>query len=323
MKKLLKRAAALGLSAVLVLTMSVTAFASEYTVETGDSLWKIAQEFLGSGTKWEEIYEANKDQIQDPNLIYVGQKLTIPDGQPEEPAATPEPSASVEPEEPGLFTPGTYTAAAMGRNGDVKVTVTFSANKIEKITHESDETALIGGTAMDQLTEWALEGQTLAVDTIAGATLSCEAYLKALEDCVKQAGGDVEALKKNAADQSASTEQKDMTADVIIVGAGGAGLTAALTAAQNGAKVILLEKSGMVGGNTLCATMGINAAESQVQKDAGSTATVEDFVAGQLNNEEARENLVRALCERSGETIDWFTGLGVSFEPGRGDFIPP
>lgn len=122
MKKLLKRAAALGLSTVLVLTMSVTAFASEYTVETGDSLWKIAQELLGSGTKWEEIYEANKDQIQDPNLIYVGQELTIPDGQTEEPAATPEPSASVEAEEPGLFTPGTYTAAAMGRNGkDVKM----------------------------------------------------------------------------------------------------------------------------------------------------------------------------------------------------------
>lgn len=72
----------------------------------------------------------------------------------------------------------------------------------------------------------------------------------------------------------------------------------------------------MVGGNTLCATMGINAAGSQVQKDANVAGTVEDFVTAQLNNEDVRENLVRALCERSGETIDFFSSLGVEFTVG-------
>ncbi len=78
----------------------------------------------------------------------------------------------------------------------------------------------------------------------------------------------------------------------------------------------------MVGGNTLCTTMGINAAGSQVQKDANVAGTVEDFVTAQLNNEDARENLVRALCERSGETIDFFSSLGVEFTVGgNSDFM--
>ena len=216
----------------------------------------------------------------------------------------------------GAYTSGTYTATAAGRNGDITLTVTFSADKIEHIQHESVETESIGITAMNELTGLVLGNQSLGVDMITGATLTCEAFLSALEDCVKQAGGDVEALKAVAVTGGDQESDYVTEADVIVVGAGGAGLTAALTAANAGSSVILLEKSGIVGGNTLCATMGINAAGSQVQKDAGTTVTVDDFVAAQLNNEDAREELVRALCERSGETIDFFSSLGVEFTVG-------
>ena len=65
----------------LSLSLAVPAAAAEYTVQRGDSLWKIAKEQLGSGTRWDEIYEANRDAIWDPNLIYVGQVLQIPDGE--------------------------------------------------------------------------------------------------------------------------------------------------------------------------------------------------------------------------------------------------
>lgn len=222
----------------------------------------------------------------------------------------------------GIFTAGTYTAAAPGRNGDVMLTVEFSADEILSIAVESQETETIGGTAMDTLTESILHSQSLQVDTIAGATLSCDAYMAALEDCVKQAGGDAEALKQVAV-ESAAAEIGVTQADVIVVGAGGAGLMAATAAANEGASVILLEKSGMVGGNTLCATMGINAAGSQVQADLGVEVTVEGFIEQQLNNEDAREALVNALCEASGETIDWLAEQGVVFsaEGGNSDYM--
>ena len=92
----LKRVLALILALVMVLGCIGTAAAAEYTVEKGDSLWKIAKEHLGSGFKWKEIYEANKDQIKDPNLIFVGQKLEIPG---EEPA----PDVPVEPDAPEVL----------------------------------------------------------------------------------------------------------------------------------------------------------------------------------------------------------------------------
>ena len=63
------------------LSLAAPAAAAEYTVQRGDSLWKIAKEQLGSRTRWDEIYEANRDAIWDPNLIYVGQVLQIPDGE--------------------------------------------------------------------------------------------------------------------------------------------------------------------------------------------------------------------------------------------------
>lgn len=82
-----KKRFALALAMVMVLGLASPAFAYEYTVEKGDSLWKIAKEELGDGNRWREIYEANRDAIKNPSLIRVGQKLEIPG--PGEEAAQP------------------------------------------------------------------------------------------------------------------------------------------------------------------------------------------------------------------------------------------
>ena len=88
MKSNTKKRLAAALALTLCLGMATPAFAADYTVQKGDSLWMIAQKQLGSGKRWGEIYEGNKDSIQDPRLIYPGQILAIPDD-----AADPAPSA--------------------------------------------------------------------------------------------------------------------------------------------------------------------------------------------------------------------------------------
>ena len=218
----------------------------------------------------------------------------------------------------GLFKAGTYTASAAGRNGDIKVTAVFTDNEIKEITYESQETETIGVPAMDQLIESILSSQTLDLDTVSGATISSEAFLKAMADNVTQAGADPENLKGNGSESASKETEYETEADIIVVGGGAAGMTAAITAVDEGAKVILLEKSAVLGGNTVCAANGINAADSAVQLENEKYNEVKASVEGledlQMNNEDAREELVKAFAENSGETIDWLSGLGVDFE---------
>ena len=218
----------------------------------------------------------------------------------------------------GLFTAGTYSVSAAGRNGDVNVTAVFTSDKIESIDIESEETESIGVTAMEQMKEEILENQSLAVDAVSGATLSSNAFMEALSDAVTQAGADPAALGYGEETSKVSDEvEYETEADIIVVGGGAAGMMAAVAASEEGASVILLEKSSVLGGNTVCAANGINAADSKVQL-ADETyqskgASVEGLEGLQMNNEDARENLVNAFAENSGEVIDWFSDLGVEF----------
>ncbi|MDH7566597.1 MAG: FMN-binding protein [Clostridiales bacterium] len=97
------------------------------------------------------------------------------------------------------FKAGSYTATAEGKNGPVTIKVTFSNTAITAVDIvKSDETAGLGDEALKSIAEEIKTKQTLAVDTVTGATYSSKAILTAVEDCVKQAGGDVEALKAAA-----------------------------------------------------------------------------------------------------------------------------
>ncbi|MDO4634284.1 MAG: FAD-dependent oxidoreductase [Eubacteriales bacterium] len=106
-------------------------------------------------------------------------------------------------------------------------------------------------------------------------------------------------------------------ADLIVVGGGAAGMTAATTASEEGLSVILLEKSASLGGNTLAAANGVNAADSAVQladeQYQAAGAGIEGLEELQLQNEQARENLVDAFAENSAEVINWISDMGVEF----------
>ena len=162
----------------------------------------------------------------------------------------------------GSYTAGSYTAEKMGNGGMVPVTVEFTKSKIKSITvGKNNETPGISDPALTKIPEEIIKGQTLNVDTISGATNSSKAVLAAIEDCIVQAGGDVNALKAKDAVVAEAGEDIEAEADVIVIGAGGAGLAAALSASSTGSKVIVLEKGSSIGGNTIRSGGGYNAVD--------------------------------------------------------------
>jgi Uncharacterized protein conserved in bacteria len=153
------------------------------------------------------------------------------------------------------FTAGTYTGKARGYNADIVLSVTFSDDGITGIElTESTETEHVGTPAFDILFPLIQEFTSTGIDVVSGATFTSNAVLYAVEDAATQAGADVGALRQGAKPfaYTPGTKITD-TYDVVVIGAGGAGMMAAASAAQNGATVLVIEKQSEMGGNTLVA----------------------------------------------------------------------
>ena len=160
---------------------------------------------------------------------------------------------------------GTYETESTGYGGIIRVATTFSEEKIEKIeVLEHSETPGIGSPAIEQIPEAIVQSQSLGVDVITGATVTSNALLMAVEKAAKEAGTDVKALK-NAPVVKTVGEPVNETTDVLVIGGGGAGLSAAIEAAKGGASVILIEKTSALGGNTVRAGGPYNAVDPKRQ----------------------------------------------------------
>ena len=208
----------------------------------------------------------------------------------------------------------TLTGTAEGRNGPVEVEVVADAGQIYQIrvlNHE--ETEGIGTVAVDKLPEAIFENQSLAVDAIAGATITSDAIKAAVVAALESGGLDPNAFM-NEVEAAAPVEKTDveLECDVVVVGAGGAGRTASVLATQQGADVILLEKMPFVGGNSLRAEGGMNAANTKVEAELGLTdSTVDNFVDDtmRLGHDLADPELVRTMAENSAEAVDWLFSI--------------
>lgn len=211
--------------------------------------------------------------------------------------------------EAAAFKPGSYTASARGMDGNVTVSVTFSADAITDISVVDDnETAGVGDLALAIVAEDILARQSLDVDTVSGATISSFAMISAVTDAVNQAGG-AAALK--AAPEAASAVDETYDYDVVVVGAGIAGLNASLAAETAGVSVALLEKTGIVGGTSIFSSGTFLAATTEDGTDAMAEAWISRNKIHERNDVD--EGMVSALAEASPEAIGLIETTGVEF----------
>ena len=161
---------------------------------------------------------------------------------------------------------GSFTGTAKGM-GDVSVTLTLTDNVITDCTAKGDEeTSGIGSVVIEQFPGEVVEGNTINLDSISGATITSNAFVEAAKAALTEAGLNPDDYMAKA-DKTANGETVSYDADVVVIGAGGAGMTAAMTAADAGQKVVILESQAMVGGNSARATGGMNAAKTVYQDE--------------------------------------------------------
>ncbi len=216
------------------------------------------------------------------------------------------------------YTAGTYTGEATGHNGALSVEVTVSEEKIESVeVKDHTETYGIGyglkETPIEAIPTQIVENQSLAVDTITGATITSTAIVSAVSSALEEAGADVSALKVKG--ETVKAEDQEIDADVVILGAGAAGMSAALEASNAGASVVILEKQGIVGGSTTRSGGKLVAAGTPQQEEAGFSGDTADDLYNYLTTydeyNEINPDKLREFTDHALEDVEWLEGLGV------------
>ena len=183
------------------------------------------------------------------------------------------------------FEPGTYHVTTEGHNGKLPMDVTVSEDRIEKIEIDSSgESSGIADVVFTRIPAEIIEGQTLNVDAVSGASVTSNGVLDGVARAVKQAGANPDVLRKRSKAPSAlDKEDKTYQADVVIVGGGGAGLAAAAAVLPAGKKPIVVEKFPAIGGNTVRAGGPMNAPDPAWQgtfaAHPGEAHTLQELIA--------------------------------------------
>lgn len=236
-----------------------------------------------------------------------------------EPTAAPAEVPAEEPaEEAPAYIAGTYTSTQTGMATPFDIIVTFSDNAIESIeAGENKETFLLGSEAIRILSERIVTNQSLDVDMVSGATFTSMAVVYGVQDCVEQAGGDVEALKAVPVRDAAYDAYADMTneAEVLIVGGGLAGVTAAIKIAQAGGDVLLLERKEFLGGNAAHATGTVLIGPTSIQAALGHEVTKEDFINWCTEHSHGKKVpwRIELVADEAQNLVDFYDSIGVSF----------
>jgi len=216
-----------------------------------------------------------------------------------------------------LYTPGTYTGKGAGINGEIEVEVTVTEDEITDVKVLShNETPGVSDLAISDIPANIVEHQSLGVDAIAGATYSSKGILEAVANALEQAGADIEALKaKEVKSETGASVTTEKEVDVVVIGAGGAGLAAAVSAHENGATVLVLEKMPKPGGNTIISGAAYNCVDPGRQIPAGIEDSIELHYQQTYEGGDKVGNpeLIKILVENAYPTLEWLEGLGMEF----------
>ena len=169
-----------------------------------------------------------------------------------------------------MAAPVTAQGTGVGKHGDITVAVTFDAGKIQDIKIvKNAENPILAKKVFTDLKDQVVALSSTDVDLVSGATFSAKGFIDAVNDAAKKAGVTLAKADKKALKKAARELPKTSNYDVVVIGAGGAGFSAAITAKNAGANVVLLEKMPAVGGNSLISGAEMNAAKNWVQPKLG------------------------------------------------------
>ena len=216
------------------------------------------------------------------------------------------------------YTPGVYTINTNGMKGEMTVEVTFDDSSITdiKVVNHSETYGIGYGmdtTPIEVLPKEIIKTQSLNVDTVTGATLTSKFLLQAVKEAVVEAGGDPQKLPNI---ETSKSEDKTYDVDVVVVGGGVAGLSAAIEASQGGADVLILEKQGIVGGATTRSGGKLMANGTEYQKEANMEDSNEEMFAylKKVGGDLIDDSKVKNFVDNSLETFNWMEDLGVEVQ---------
>lgn len=240
-------------------------------------------------------------------------------------AACTQPAAETPPEEPPAeeappaveegIKSGTYEVEGVGFGGKMSVKVTIKDGKIDDIEiGKNYETNGAGRVALEYVSQRIIEGQTTNVEAVSGATISSSSLMALVRKALEEAGATKDQFSEEY--KIARDIKSEREAEIVIIGAGGTGLAAAVTAGQEGASVIVLETNGFAGGNLLVSGGVYNSPEPEMQAKQGIEDSPELFMQQTLAGGDniANPELVRILAYNALDGLNWLKELGNEFE---------
>ena len=198
---------------------------------------------------------------------------------------------------------GKYSGVGEGRNGFITLTIDVKDGKISDVNVDSEAESDFAKEAIEKLASQTVRGFSVdELDAVSGATMTSRGTIEALRKAVDASKGIVEKPRK----------YRNCSCDVVVIGSGGTGLSAAVEAALAGADVIVLEKMGIVGGNSNYATAGLNASETSVQRKLGIEDSNQQYFEDTMTGGHGINNpdLVKTLTENSADAVEWLFSLG-------------
>ena len=210
-----------------------------------------------------------------------------------------------------------YVGEGSGCYGAIQVEVILEGNKIKDIRIlQHNESPGVGAEAAKLIAEEIIKYQSIAVDAVSGCTKSSNGVMAAVEQALGKAGVNIDDYWKKPDKSTTRIGNIEKTADVVVIGAGGAGLAAAVSAHQNGARVLVLEKMPMVGGNTIRSGAASNAVNPKRQSAQGIEDSIEKHYIQTYEGGDrlGKPELIRTLIEKAYPALEWLESMGMKFK---------